>query len=142
MTAPPIKLRSPADLLAVIPHLLGFVPNNAVVVVALKDKRIDLTQRMDLPDSDRAAEVAQALALHVLREEAEAALLVAYEDTPSESLALLDSLGAPRRVPGGGPRPHRRLRGTVAIARVQRPVLLPTGRQSGAVGDGGGFRSG
>ena len=93
MTAPPIKLRSPADLLAVIPHLLGFVPNNAVVVVALKDNKIDLTQRMDLPDSDRAAEVAQALARHVLREEAEAALLVASEVTPSESLALLDALG-------------------------------------------------
>ena len=49
MTAPPITLRSPAELLAVIPHLLGFEPDHAIVVMALKDNKLGLTQRIDLP---------------------------------------------------------------------------------------------
>src|SRR4051794_10483001 len=52
MTAPPITLSSPAEMLAVNPHLLGFEPRHAIVVVALQDNKIGLTQRMDLPEAD------------------------------------------------------------------------------------------
>jgi hypothetical protein len=61
MTAPPIKLRSPAELLAVVPHLLGFEPQHAIVVMALRDSKIDLTERIDLPAPERVEEVAEAL---------------------------------------------------------------------------------
>ena len=81
MTAPPITLRSPAELLAVIPHLLGFEPDHAIVVMALRDNKLGLTQRIDLPTPERAIEVADTLARHVLRDEAEAVLLVGYEQT-------------------------------------------------------------
>ncbi|WP_323099404.1 DUF4192 domain-containing protein [Intrasporangium sp. YIM S08009] len=92
MTAPPIKLRSPAELLAVIPHLLGFEPQHALVVMALRDSKIDLTARIDLPAPERVEEVAEALFRHVRREAAEAVLLVGYEDTAGESRPLLDTV--------------------------------------------------
>ncbi|MGO4598510.1 DUF4192 domain-containing protein [Terrabacter sp. 2RAF25] len=92
MTAPPISLRSPSDLLAVIPHLLGFEPRNAIVVLALKDNKIDLTQRMDLPDPNHVDEVAHALQRHVLKEQADGALLVGYENTAGDSWPLVEAL--------------------------------------------------
>lgn len=92
MAAPPISLRRPSDLLAVIPHLLGFEPRNAIVVVALKDNKISLTQRMDLPEPERVEEVTHALVGHVLRDAAEAALLVGYDGTAGGSVALLEAL--------------------------------------------------
>ncbi|KRF44603.1 hypothetical protein ASH01_11465 [Terrabacter sp. Soil811] len=92
MTAPPVTLRSPAELLAVIPHLLGFEPRQSIVVVALRDSKMSLTQRMDLPDRGRVEEVAHALVGRILRDLATAALLVGYEDTAGESVALIEAL--------------------------------------------------
>ncbi|TQM57826.1 DUF4192 domain-containing protein [Humibacillus xanthopallidus] len=100
MTAPPITLRSLAELLAVIPHLLGFEPAHSIVVMALRDTKLSLTQRMDLPDPDRATEVAHTLARHVLKDEAEAVLLVGYETTRGESLPLLEALSEQLRTDG------------------------------------------
>ena len=91
MTAPPITLRSPAELLAVIPHLLGFEPHHAIVVMALKDNRLGLTQRIDLPTPERTPEVASSLARHALRDEAEAVLLVGYEQYRGESLPVIEA---------------------------------------------------
>ena len=71
MTAPPITLRSPAELLAVIPHLLGFEPDHAIVVLALRDNKLGLTQRIDLPaPRTQRARSRDTLARHVLRDEA------------------------------------------------------------------------
>jgi hypothetical protein len=36
MTAPAITLSSPADLLAVIPRLLGFEPHASIIVLSLR----------------------------------------------------------------------------------------------------------
>ncbi|MGO4599473.1 DUF4192 domain-containing protein [Terrabacter sp. 2RAF25] len=94
MTSPPVTLRSPAELLAVIPHLLGFEPQQSIVVLALRGSKIGLTQRMDLPDTERVDEVARALAGHALKDGAEAALIVGYEDAPGESLRLIETLSA------------------------------------------------
>lgn len=92
MTAPPVTLRSPEDLLAVIPHLLGFQPQSAIVVMGLRNRKLGLTQRMDLPEPVRVEEVAEALVRHLRKDAAEAALLVGYEDTAGESLTLIDAL--------------------------------------------------
>jgi hypothetical protein len=70
MTAPPVTLRSPTELLAVIPHLLGFEPAHAIVVLAILGNRLGLIQRMDLPDPERVEAVADALVGHLLRDAA------------------------------------------------------------------------
>lgn len=47
-----LSLRSPDALLAAVPYLLGFHPEESLVAVWLRDGRILLTQRIDLPDAE------------------------------------------------------------------------------------------
>jgi hypothetical protein len=46
-------LRSPDAVVAAIPYLLGFVPTDSAVVVWIGHRRVILTQRLDLPSTDR-----------------------------------------------------------------------------------------
>jgi Domain of unknown function (DUF4192) len=48
----PIRIASPADLLAVVPFLLGYVPENSLVVIGIASPRdrVGVTLRYDLPD--------------------------------------------------------------------------------------------
>lgn len=60
---PRLPVRAPADLLAVVPHLLGFTPDSSLVVIGmtLPSGRVQLTTRYDLPDppdGDLAADIA------------------------------------------------------------------------------------
>ena len=61
MTTNAIKLTSPHELLAVVPYLLGFNPTNSIMVLCLRDRRLGLTQRLDLPRPENAHDVASAL---------------------------------------------------------------------------------
>jgi len=60
-----LRISSPAGLLAVVPHLLGFTPNNSLVVlgVAPPAGRIKFGLRYDLPDPPDTA-AAAAIAAH------------------------------------------------------------------------------
>jgi hypothetical protein len=49
-TTPAIRLAGPADLLAVIPYLLGFHPTDSLVVIGLQEGRIAFCFRADLAD--------------------------------------------------------------------------------------------
>jgi uncharacterized protein DUF4192 len=62
---PRVRLSSPADVLAVIPHLLGFHPARSLVVVGASGprQRIELGFRYDLPDPPDAT-VARQIAGH------------------------------------------------------------------------------
>ena len=53
-TSDRIALRSPDALLAALPYLLGFHPDESAVLVWLRAGRIILTQRIDLPPSQDA----------------------------------------------------------------------------------------
>jgi hypothetical protein len=87
-------LTSAHDLITAIPFLVGFHPTNSIVLVSVKDDSIGLAMRIDVPahiDSDAI----DLLAHHFLREEAEAALLVAYmPDERDDGDSILISLGA------------------------------------------------
>ena len=87
-------LTSAHDLITAIPFLVGFHPTNSIVLVSVKDDSIGLAMRIDVPahiDSDAI----DLLAHHFLREEAEAALLVAYmPDERDDGDSMLISLGA------------------------------------------------
>ena len=75
-------LTSPHDLLAAIPFLIGYHPQNSLVLVSLKDGAVGMAMRVDLP-RDIAIESYDLLAAHFLREDAQAALIVAYADDSS-----------------------------------------------------------
>lgn len=76
-------LTSPHDLLAAIPFLIGYHPENSLVLVALKDDTVGMALRVDMP-TDIAPESYDLLASHFQREAADAALVVAYVDSQTD----------------------------------------------------------
>ena len=86
-------LTSPHDLLAAIPFLIGYHPENSLVLVALKDDAVGMAMRVDMP-TDIAPESYDLLAFHFVREAAEAALLVAYVDAQTDPEPVLINTSA------------------------------------------------
>lgn len=67
-TAGRIRLSDPAELIAAVPHLLGFHPHDSVVLLALHGKRLGLTLRADLVDDVPAPLLAEQLLAPILRQ--------------------------------------------------------------------------
>jgi len=70
-------LTSPHDLLAAIPFLIGYHPENSLVLVSLKEDQVGMAMRIDFPH-DIEPESYDLLASHIVRDEASAAFIVAY----------------------------------------------------------------
>jgi Domain of unknown function (DUF4192) len=87
-----INLKSPDELLAVVPFVLGFRPTNSIVVLCLSEHRLGLTQRLDLPRPEHAHQAVTALMPSLVAENPEAVVLVAYENRAGDSLPTLESL--------------------------------------------------
>ncbi|MHA7283794.1 DUF4192 domain-containing protein [Arthrobacter sp. TMS2-4] len=49
--SPSFVVTSPADILSYIPHALGFVPRESLVVLTTSGRRLGATLRVDLPDA-------------------------------------------------------------------------------------------
>ncbi|RIV36368.1 DUF4192 domain-containing protein [Micromonospora radicis] len=75
---PRLTVRSPADLIAAVPYLLGFHPTDSVVVVALSGTRIVFAARGDLPDGAEHEEAAAHIAEVTARQGADAATVIGY----------------------------------------------------------------
>lgn len=87
-------LTSANDLITAIPFLIGFHPTNSIVLISVKDGAIGLAMRIDLPDRLMSEEI-DLLAHHFLRDQSEAALLVAYiPEDRDDGDSILISLGA------------------------------------------------
>src|SRR5262245_1957233 len=86
---PPLK--SPTDVLAVVPYLLGFTPERSVVVMGMRERRVVFQARCDLPAAEDVAAVTEPLAAVVGRQAVDAALLVAY-GPGAESGRTVDAL--------------------------------------------------
>jgi len=92
-----INLRSPHELLAVVPFVLGFRPTNSVVVLCLTNNRLGLTQRLDLPRTEHAHHVVSALLPSLVAENPDSVVLIGYEERAGDSLPALESLTAALR---------------------------------------------
>jgi hypothetical protein len=82
-----VKIGSPAAVLAVVPHLLGFHPASSLVMLGISGRRsqIRLTFRYDLPDPPDpalAAEIAGHAADVLARQQISAAIVVGYGPGP------------------------------------------------------------
>ncbi|HEY2950453.1 MAG TPA: DUF4192 domain-containing protein [Micromonosporaceae bacterium] len=60
-----LVLRSLADLLALVPYMIGFHPTDSVVVVALRGKRVVFAARSDLPTATASAAERRGLAGYI-----------------------------------------------------------------------------
>ena len=91
-----ITLRGPGDVLAVLPYQLGYHPRSCVVAVSLRDRRVGLVARTDLPPPEHAGTVVDALVGPLLRDGATSVIVIGYEDEPEASqpslLALVERL--------------------------------------------------
>jgi hypothetical protein len=75
---PKVSLRSPADMIAAIPYLLGFHPTDSLVVLGLRAKQVTFQVRVDLPPTVDAVPFAVQIAAIVARQRVTRALLAGY----------------------------------------------------------------
>ena len=81
---PPIRLTAPAEVAGMVPYLLGFTPQDSLVVVGLSGKRVAFASRAGLPtefgDGDAFRTAMDHLAAIMITHHATGALLVGYGD--------------------------------------------------------------
>ncbi len=87
-----ITLRGPGDVVAILPYQLGYHPRDSVVVISLRDRRVGLVARADLPPPEHVGEVISSLIGPLLRDGATSVVVVGYEDAPDTSQPLLLAL--------------------------------------------------
>ncbi|WP_125610911.1 DUF4192 domain-containing protein [Specibacter cremeus] len=78
-----IRVSTGADILAVIPHIVGYWPSNAVVCIGMAGPRLRATMRMDLPAAGTvsARRFADTAAHHLAVDgEADGALVAFFDD--------------------------------------------------------------
>jgi Domain of unknown function (DUF4192) len=106
-----LRAGTPAAVLAVVPHMLGFYPSRSLVVLGLgAQNRVMVTFRYDLPDPfdyGLAEDIAEHADYVLRREHIAAALLVGYG--PDELVAPVVACAADRLV-GSGVQLHEVLR--------------------------------
>jgi hypothetical protein len=94
-TRPPLRIKSPTDLLALVPSVLGFHPHDSIVLVVTAGDAGRLHARLDLPrGEEEVAETVRVLLNAVSRAEARQVALVAYcvDEDPARELADLLAL--------------------------------------------------
>ena len=102
-TSPTFRIRTEADVLALVPYTLGFHPLDSLVLVTIDEQKRPFQARIDLPDDvDAMDDVAEHLAFAAVRNGAERALVIAYTDDEclgqAAAVALetvLERLGVP-----------------------------------------------
>lgn len=85
-----VRISTPADILGVLPHRLGFHPSESLVVVCLEGsrRRDRLVMRIDLPDTRHDDALAGDMADRVRHVGASNAVLVCYTDAPVDAGGL------------------------------------------------------
>lgn len=79
---PVARLSTPGDVVATVPTLCGFLPQDSVVVLSLRGRRrrLGLTVRLDLPPAAARHDAAQLLAERVAQDGAATAVVVVFAD--------------------------------------------------------------
>src|SRR6476659_6870532 len=85
-----IRLRGPADVVAVLPYQLGYHPQDSIVLIALLGRSVGLIERIDLPSPRDAEQVGSVLVAPLLQDRPEAVMLVGYETAAGSSRLALD----------------------------------------------------
>ena len=83
-----IPVRSPADLLALVPYLIGFHPSASLCVVGMRESAVTCAFRYDLPDSDRLDEFSSSLAPMIAGKPVEVVVLAGYGPEADVTLVM------------------------------------------------------
>jgi Domain of unknown function (DUF4192) len=87
-----LKVGRPDDLLAIVPYLVGFHPEESLVAVVVRSGRVRFTVRMDIPPESASNEIAERIDALARREKAEALALIAYSAAALPAQRLLTGL--------------------------------------------------
>ncbi|MFT3861108.1 DUF4192 domain-containing protein [Micropruina sp.] len=88
-TSPVARVRDLHDLLGVIPHLLGFHPEESLVVLVVVDGQVELTARADLVDLEPEGHLEVLLDRMMLRWPAARVWLVGYSASERQGWRML-----------------------------------------------------
>jgi hypothetical protein len=89
---PKLRVRRPADFLAVVPYLLGFHPSESLVVVLSRQGRVVLTARLDLPPPDLVDLVRDQVLGLAEQHRIDEAVLAVYGEDAVAGRAVLERL--------------------------------------------------
>ena len=85
-------LTSPHDLLAAIPFLVGFKPEDSIVLLTLKDDSIAMAMRIDFPETLDSEQV-EVIMDHLQSNESQAVIAVYYiPETSTASSEVIKSI--------------------------------------------------
>src|ERR687893_1342327 len=88
-----VRLTDPSELIAAVPHLLGFHPRDSLVVISLDGRRLGMTLRADLVDPEHRELLAEQLTAPLVHQQLTGVVLLVVG-------ALSGRVGGP----GGGSR--------------------------------------
>lgn len=90
---PPYRITAPADLLALVPCVLGFHPEESLVLVVTAGEGPPLHARLDLPrDDDERGQAVQLLLSAATKAEARQVALIAYAAEEAAARGVVDAL--------------------------------------------------
>jgi hypothetical protein len=128
--APPVaRLRNPGELLAALPYLIGFHPRDSLLFIAFggsSGRRIELTQRVDLPAPDDVPMVCRRLAANTMRASPAGVAVVVVGGDPAVAGG----------VPYGGPPPLGEVAAAAAGALVACGVVVQSRTWAAGTGTG------
>src|SRR4051812_49810640 len=84
-----VRMSDPGEIAAAVPYLLGFRPEESVVLVALggpSGGRLGLIVRVDLPAPEDAAEAAEVAANGIATDRPAGVLVLIVSEAPDEPL--------------------------------------------------------
>jgi hypothetical protein len=81
----------PDDLIGLVPYLLGFVPEESLVLMVVRDGRVLVTARLDLPPVHLAQQVSEQLLAIASQTQAAGLVLLAYSAEAEPARAMLES---------------------------------------------------
>jgi hypothetical protein len=83
-----IRISDPGDVAAAVPHLLGFRPQESVVIIGLggpSGGRVGLTVRADIPPPQHAVPLAAALARGIVTDDPAAVVIAVVSESDDET---------------------------------------------------------
>ena len=94
MSRKSIRLAGPADILGMVPYLVGFYPADAVVALLIRSGTVMLTMRVDMPPPEEAADLSAMIAGVSDQHGAEELVVIGYSSDAEPARQVLGTVAA------------------------------------------------
>jgi Domain of unknown function (DUF4192) len=94
MSKQSIRLAGPADILGIVPYLVGFHPAEAIVALLIRSGTVMLTMRVDMPPAEEAANLSAMITWIADQHGAEELVVVGYSSDAGPARQVLGTVAA------------------------------------------------